>query len=214
MTKRKREKDSLCMYVDICMLFVLLYYEPYTKWAFIFFPACSSSGCVWLYWPSWLSQWRWQMVENQRNKVTEHFLFYVTLNALYCQILLYFTLHCYIYIYIYNPRLVCIALCYSILPHMLLYITLSAHISLYYLSMHYIIPHYIHTISPHMPLYFPEFLCITPDLSKFPLSRLQYIIRLYFTHSALYYPILLYRRFQRQQHKQTLQRMRVFVALT
>ncbi len=156
------------------MLFVLLYYEPYTKWAFIFFPACSSSGCVWLYWPSWLSQWRWQMVENQRNKVTEHFLFYVTLTALYCQILLYFTLHC----SIYNPRLVCIALCYFILPHMLLYITLSAHIALYYLSMHYIIPHYIHTISPHMPLYFPEFLCITPDLSKFPFSRLQYIIPL------------------------------------
>ncbi len=81
-------------------------------------------------------------------------------------------------LYIYNPRLVCIALCYFILPHMLLYITLSAHIALYYLSMHYIIPHYMHTISPHMPLIFPEFLCITLDLSKFPFSRLQYIIPL------------------------------------
>ncbi len=126
--------------------------------------------------PSWLSQWRWQMVENQRNKVTE-LLFSASL-LLLCigHILLYFTLHC--YVYITTDLLYCPVLLY-ITPYATIYYPISPHCSILPLSALYYPTLYTY-IYHHTCLYISlNFSVSPPDLSKFPFS----------SSSTVYYPL-------------------------
>ncbi len=193
MTKRKREKDSLCMYVDDEAFYRLIF-------------ACCLFCCIMShtlnghnFFPSMQQQWVCVALlalltvtvtladgGNQRNKVTEHFIFCVTLTALYCHILLYFTLHCYVYITTDLSVLPCATLyypiCYYILPYQptLLYIT----------SQCTILSHTIYIQYHHTCLYSFLNISVSPQIYlNFPF--LVYSIlspcALYLPHTALFH---------------------------